>query len=367
MLMGMTQHVRKVVGCMTGTSLDGLDAVLTRIEGVGLDMRASFERMVSRPLGNCREMLRSLAQAQPHPAEHFVRAARELGQLHAETIGELIGDDPIDFVVAHGQTIYHAGDAHLSWQLFDPWPIVRRLKVPVCYDMRQADLIAGGEGAPIATVADQIIFADRAALVINLGGIVNATIFSGDLEGKDFGPCNLLIDQVVAMVLPGERFDRDGQFSQAGRADENVFEPLMKTLPFYNELCRSLGREDFTEPVIRPLVEHAQARLSAHDIVASAVESVADLVATVIAWYGGGKTVLAGGGARNRTLVERINAKCRVFAKIKLCDDLGIPCEAREGMAFAVLGALSQDRVPITFPSITSADNPGIAGAWVYP
>ena len=83
-----------------------------------------------------------MAGGRPHPAAAFAQAARALGRLHAEAVCELAGDGPLDLVVAHGQTIFHDGSDHLSWQLFDPWPVVRQLNVPVCYDLRQADLAA---------------------------------------------------------------------------------------------------------------------------------------------------------------------------------------------------------------------------------
>ena len=249
---------------MTGTSLDGLDAVLTRIDGEGLAMKATFVRMASRTFTDeLRNTLRSLASSQPHPAEDYVRAARALGEFHAEVIEELLGKRPgehpgehpaepganeVDFVVAHGQTILHAGDAHLSWQLFDPWPIVRQWKLPVCYDLRQADLIAGGQGAPITPIADWVMYRNHADHVINLGGIVNITNLDDECEhvsGGDIGPCNLLIDGLCKRLC-GEPIDTDGTCSARG-ADFTEAMVWIADAATTSHDAQSLGREQFTD------------------------------------------------------------------------------------------------------------------------
>ena len=272
-------RTRWVVGCMTGTSLDGLDAALVKIEGTGLDMRAMFEGMVSKPLAGLAPDLKHLAEGNPAKPIDYLRAARSLGELHADAVDELLANkapgsaggsvtphtphqhtspparkrhesdtrsarrenatnddgsderrpttDPpaepgafkIDFVVAHGQTIWHAPRddvGRLSWQLFDPWPIVHRLNVPVCYDLRQADLIAGGEGAPITPIADWVMYRSdtRDRTIANLGGVCNVTYLFGGREvssicASDVGLCNLLIDPHSANTLRWDSVRRE--------------------------------------------------------------------------------------------------------------------------------------------------------------
>ncbi len=136
---------------MTGTSLDGLDAALVEVVGRGLALRARLIAHESQPLDDLRSMLVALATHQSQPPATYLRTARQLGELHAAAVHALCQHHlpktaTLDFVAAHGQTICHLPGEHLSWQLFDPWPIVRQLNVPVVYDLRQADLIAGGEG-----------------------------------------------------------------------------------------------------------------------------------------------------------------------------------------------------------------------------
>ncbi len=384
----MADRVRHIIGCMTGTSLDGLDAALVRITGEGLAMRAEFIAMVSRPLGDLADTLRSFASGHAHPPLDFLRAARKLGELHATACAELATGQPVDLVVAHGQTIWHAPrdpHGHLSWQLFDPWPIVRQLRAPVCYDLRQADLIAGGEGAPITPIADWVMYrSDREhRAIVNLGGIVNITrlppnALPEDIGGGDICAGNIVIDGLVARLFPGNRFDEDGRLSSAGRFRGEIAEILGKE--FHSFLGQgSLGRETFDAAMIDRLVSRLSPRFTPQDILVSAIDEIANHVAdlAVIQRVGSfdeperpepcATVILAGGGVRNPTYVDRIRLACQGRHRVTTSDALGIPIEAREAMAFAVLGALSQDGVPITLPGVTGSTTPGRAGAWIHP
>jgi anhydro-N-acetylmuramic acid kinase len=363
---------RWIVGCMTGTSLDGLDAVLVRVVGRGLELEARFVGTESRPLGVLAGVLGDMAKGQPHEPIAYMRAARQLGQLHAHTVGELCrkhlpDGEALDFVVAHGQTIWHAPDDHLSWQLFDPQPLVRQLGVAVCYDLRQADLIAGGRGAPITPVADQLMYRNQPDAIINLGGVCNITHLGAVADGFDLCPCNLLIDRVVRYYYPDLSYDQDGALAAAGNADPAIFQALFAALPLGQDKRESLGRENLTDQAIADLVEPWRDRCTAEDVIASAVEAVAKTVASAVQRLGVSKVILAGGGARNSTLVGLIGHHCRGLAAVSLSDDVGIPCEAREAMGFAVLGALCQDRVVITLEQVTGSAKPGCAGVWAYP
>lgn len=414
-----TPPIRHVIGCMTGTSLDGLDAALVRIEGRGLDMRASLVDLVSLPLGDLRDELRHFASGGAAEPLRYLRAARRLGDLHADAVATLCEKskiaDPksqVSFVVAHGQTIWHAPDdratrgnppplplgegrgegssssttppgAGVSWQLFDPWPIVRRVGVPVCYDLRQADLIAGGQGAPITPISDWVMYRKPGItrVIANLGGICNVTVIPRDkppdaITGGDIGPCNLLIDGVVRTFFPDLPYDKDGRMAAKynGGGRSPVYEMIFQHDPWDGDSRpRSLGREQYTDEWVRSIATRARdgtrgvPGLAAEEI---AVSYAADAVATRIGVYMRGisrpyELVLAGGGVRNKTLVRWIERE--VSADVLTSEQVGIPSEAREAMGFAVLGALSQDGVPITLPRVTGATSPGRAGAWVYP
>jgi 1,6-anhydro-N-acetylmuramate kinase len=417
---------------MTGTSLDGLDAALVEVRGRGLELRAALHGMVSHTLGDLTQTLRNFATGGQATALDYARAARRLGELHAQAIADLctqrLGSHDLDLVVAHGQTIWHApppltsrdlekgatghpssggpcsydpkhgsaqmpargtrigqrdreaaAAAGLSWQLFDPWPVVRRLRVPVCYDLRQADLIAGGQGAPISPLADWVLYRDPAhtRVVVNLGGICNLTILPAGaapdaIDGYDAGPCNLLIDGVVRALFPGQTFDRDGALAGSGEAG-GCFREALHAHPWWQQRSaqtgrrRSTGREDFDDAWLHEVIARQCADMRPQDVVASAVGAVAGLVADAARAGGAQQIILAGGGSHNRALVAGIGRLAAGWAQVLRSDDLGIPVAAREAVAFAVLGALSQDGVPITLPRVTGANQPGRAGAWVYP
>jgi 1,6-anhydro-N-acetylmuramate kinase len=243
--------------------------------------------------------------------------------------------------------------------------------VPVCYDLRQADLIAGGQGAPITPIADWILF-PRPSTVVNLGGICNisfVTPFPEDTFGGDVCPCNLLIDGVVKHLFPPLRYDEDGRIAAKGVA--TPLTDLLDPAGFHATFePRSLGRERFSDRWASAVADEACQSMTPHDVVASAVGSVAHEIGYFTEEHDHpGPLILAGGGSRNPALVRAIRSSCSQYVPedIRLSDELGVPVEAREALEFAVLGALSQDGVPITLPRVTGAKEPGRAGVWVYP
>lgn len=375
---------RLIAGCMTGTSLDAIDAALVEINGTGLDMRARFIGMVSLDLGDLRQPLKAITSGKPHPPVTYARMGRTLGELHKQAVTQLCAQHMpthggLDLVVAHGQTIWHAPDEALSWQLMDPWPVVRHLRVPVLYDLRQADLIAGGQGAPITPLADWVLYRDllQLRLIVNLGGICNVTDLPADCQpaditGGDIGPCNLLIDGLVQRLYPKLTYDTDGKIAAQGHSHPE-FTTWVKDSPFFRKTGKhSTGREDFNDAWLDALLirakNHSPKSWSSEDVIASAVDAVAHIITDHCKKLPDNRhMILAGGGARNPVLVDRIKAKLDPGDRISISDELGIPVAAREAAAFAVLGALSQDNVPITLPQITGAPNPGKAGVWAYP
>lgn len=366
------KRVRHVVGCMTGTSLDGLDAALTRVTGTGLDMTAEFVGMVSVPLPTTlRRTLLSMANGEAQPPIEFMRAARYLGVVHAEACAELIAKHgrglDIDFVVAHGQTIWHAPADRLSWQLFDPWPIVRTLSLAVCYDLRQADLVAGGEGAPITPIADPILYRGQAQLVFNLGGICNYSYGSPtEIQGGDITVCNILLDGLIQRLCPGQTYDTDGELAASGSPQADLVELIGQAIGECQGPNSSLGRELFDDHFLDGLVKRCGERQTA-DVLASAIAAIVNHTDEVVESYAPDGVVLAGGGAKNRALIDEMRRRDSDGVDWYVSDELGIPCEAREAMGFAVLGALSADGVPITLPKVTGSETPGVAGVWATP
>ncbi len=358
---------------MTGTSLDGLDLALTRISGRGLGMTAALVGHHAAELpAALRDTLAALAGGAAMAPVQILRAQRHLGVVHAQACAQLMAQHAevsLDAVIAHGQTVCHAPGDGLSWQLFDPWPLVRTLKVAVGYDLRQADLIAGGQGAPITPLADWVMFRAAGDAVVNLGGIVNVTRLGttpAAVRGGDVGPANLLLDGLCA-ALCHEPFDREGRRAMAGNPSAELIAEVHAAV--HERLTdATLGREQFGAAWSNDLAQSLAARHAVSDVLAAAAEVVAQIAAGHPTLLDAKRWLLAGGGVRNaalRAAFER--AAAAAGARLGLTDAVGVPAEAREAMGFAVLGALSQDGHPATLPGVTGAQDPGVAGVWAFP
>ena len=352
----MSQKARLVFGCMTGTSLDGLDTVLAEIAGRGLRMRVTIRDRRSARLGRLAAPLRALAEQQPCTAGAIARLARDFSLLHARVLARF-GVTP-DLVVVHGQTVFHAPP--VSWQLLTPAVIAERLGCAVISDLRAADLAAGGEGAPITPLADLILYghARERRTVINLGGFCNLTRLPAGREpvgirGGDVCACNQVLDAVARTALQ-RPYDPEGRHAQRGTSDRAAERDLVRRLERQRRAGRSLGTGD---ELASWLARHP---LPPNDLARTACAAIATVIATAAA--PADRLVLAGGGTRNRTLV--IELKARSTAPVTLSDELGIPAGDREALGMAVLGALSQDGVPITLTAVTGVGKPPRSGAW---
>ncbi|HEX8878188.1 MAG TPA: anhydro-N-acetylmuramic acid kinase [Phycisphaerales bacterium] len=368
-------RVRRVVGCMTGTSIDGLDVALVEVRGTGLEMQCRVLRLGTRELGALQRPLRAFADGAAMTADAIATMAHDFGVLHAEAIAELLAGERADLVCVHGQTVFHKPP--VSWQLLNPWPIVQRIGARVVYDLRGADLAAGGQGAPITPIADAVLLGSRPEFVgglangfavINLGGFANYTAVPaavgkalaerlGTIRGGDVCVCNQLLDRIARERL-GVAFDADGARAAAGRADAAACERLVAMIR-PSEQGRSLGTGDESFA----WVKETRASLESEDAAATACEAIGRVIAESL--RGLETVLLAGGGARNRALAAAISRHgARYGARVRLIDDFGIAATHREAIEFAVLGALCEDRVAITLPSVTGVGVAPISGAW---
>ncbi len=359
--------MRVVVGVMTGSSIDGIDTVVAEIEGVGLEIGARMLVHRKDELGPVAQGLRRAARQVPLTAGDLAGLALQFGERLAGAIHEATREAGVgvpDLVAVHGQTIVHKPP--VSWQLLNPAPIARRLRCPVVFDLRQADLAAGGRGAPITPLADWVLFRrpDRRRAIVNLGGFCNASIVTPDLDdvlGFDICVCNQVLDAVAREML-GAPFDPDGRAARSGRPDDPAAATLRAVLDRQRAADRSLGTGDESEAWV---IEHKD-RLTGADLAASAVAAIGGCIAAAIGDHDVDDVVLAGGGARNHALVEAVRgAPGAAACPCVLSDTIGVPVEAREALAMAVLGAMSADGVPITLPQVTGCNAPApIAGTW---
>ena len=373
---------RAIVGCMTGTSMDAVDAALVAIQGMGLEICASIQRTATHPLGSLAGTLRQFALLEPMSAARIAKCARDLALRHVTAIRKLVRDERIDLIAVHGQTVFHAPP--VSWQLLAPAPIADAFQVPVVFDFRAADLAAGGEGAPITPLADYVLFRheDETRAIVNLGGYANYTLLPGRsvlppgaqespvcaIRGGDICACNQLLD-AIARDLLGEPFDEGGRWAAAGEVRSDLRDSLVEFLRGQARTGRSLGTGD----ELGGWIDEHRGRHSGEDLARSACEALAIVISGTIAEaaqeYTFGpvdRILLAGGGVKNRVLATALQERSRTA--IALTDDFGVPASHREAAAMAILGALCQDGVPITLPQVTGVREPApVAGAWVCP
>jgi len=354
---------------MAGTSLDGVDAVLLRVTGRGLGMALdAVLDAVSVPLGGG-QLLAQLARGGSADAGAIALACLELGKSHqlaCRTLCDRAGIDRPDLVCAHGQTVWHTPP--VGWQAFNPWPIAHDLRCPVVYDLRSADLNAGGQGAPITPLADWVLFRhpEQNRLIVNLGGFCNATNLDageqpGSIRAKDLCACNQVLDAASRAGID-RAFDPDGASAACGRVHPPAEAELFACLLGQLLEGRSLGSGDEAGR----WVSEWSPRLSGQDLLATACRGVARAIAAGLAGMGSGAVYVGGGSARNATLMRDIEHT--LGRPVRRTDDLGVAAAWREGACFAVLGLLAMDGVEITLPSVTGRDGSiPLSGAWILP
>lgn len=360
---------------MTGTSLDALDCALVRVSGVGLALRAEVVRCTSVDLGELHSSLRRLAEGTPATAGEIAGISLAFSELHARAVAEIAKENKLDLVCVHGQTIFHKPP--VSWQLLNPWPIVRAVNAPVVFDLRGADLAAGGQGAPITPIADAVLLSHHPELslgfaVVNLGGFANATVvpstsqpisdaWLNGVKGFDICVCNQLLDRIARNVL-SVPFDDGGRIALSGTVNPEAASDLAHVLQSQSSAGRSLGSGDEAGD----WVASARTKLKPADLAATAVDAIAKTV-----WMrcrGVPNVLLAGGGSKNAAIFRAIAQAAGCTAAVSTIDRFGVPAEYREAIEFAVLGALCQDGVAITLPSVTGVRGKApLSGAWAYP
>lgn len=360
---------------MTGTSLDGLDVALVEVSGHGLELRARYVAGHSLELGEVGEGLAILAEGGAMTASQITRLQLDFAKVHVRALRELLDlrkSEKPDLIAIHGQTLYHAPP--LSWQMLQPAPIVAALGVPVVYDLRAADLAAGGQGAPITPLADALLFSAREVtrVIVNLGGFCNITILppkrSGmqldRISGCDVCSCNLWLNGWYRMFYRGA-YDRDGREASMGKVQSGLEKNMLERLQAQRWMKHSLGNDDHAMLEYKSLLVE---RVEPADVLASAVSALARCIAAGVkeSVPGAFEIHVAGGGAHHRPLLEALGR--HTGGEIRQLDDLGCPGTYREAVAMAVLGALCADRVPITLPQITGCPVPApLAGVWSYP
>jgi anhydro-N-acetylmuramic acid kinase len=366
----------KVLGLISGTSFDGIDAAVADLELCDGDL-------LLRPLGASSvayppELRDALIAAMPPTATTagaLCALDTRIGQAFADAaqaaIHDLAGGD-VDLVVSHGQTLYHWVDGSTvvgTLQIGQPAWIAQRTGLPVVADLRSRDVAAGGHGAPLASLLDVLLLGrpedGEVNAALNLGGIANVTILGHTAPlAFDIGPANALIDAAVSHYTGNaETFDRDGERGSRGRVHRPLLERLLDE-PYYDQKPpKSTGKELFHLTYLLDAVAEA-GTAEPDDVITTVTELTAVTVARACREHGVTTLTAAGGGIRNPTLMGRLGDRLP-GVMVTTIDQFGIDADAKEAYAFAVMGFLTVHGLPATVPSCTGATEPSILGCLV--
>ena len=356
------------IGIMSGTSADGIDAAAIEISEERPRPAIRLLAHVARAHPDAlRYRIIAAGSGTPLPAHDIAALHADLGIAYASIARELIGviGARPACIAVHGQTIAHFPGEHATLQIGDASRVAVETGVPVIDDFRSADIAVGGQGAPLVPFADHLLFADGTArAILNLGGIANVTLLptarSEDVTAFDTGPGNMVIDHLARKG--GNELDRDGVAAARGTVDAAALATALAHPYFARRGPKSTGREDFGAPFAQQLLNDVKARGgSLDDAIATATALTVESIARALDGGAWAELVVAGGGARNVTLVERLRA--RTGLRIRPADELGVPAEAREAMAFAILGAYRLRGQRNTLPACTGASRAVSAGA----
>jgi anhydro-N-acetylmuramic acid kinase len=372
----------RVIGLMSGTSLDGIDAVIVDFEGTTeRELRWTSRGFVTVPLTPAQRELLHETMVNGSPAR-LCEVHGRLGEWFAGAVREVcrasdVALDSVDLIGSHGQTIWHQpprdGERGFTLQLGDPATIAERTGIAVVSDFRTRDVAAGGQGAPLVPWVDRALFsAPKAKRALqNIGGMGNVTWLpargeKSDLLAFDTGPGNVMIDAAVELATRGkESFDRDGQWARRGKPSELLLAQLLQH-PFYaQQPPKSTGREEFGRKMVKDIA--ARHPIGWEDLIATLTALTARTIAHAYRrWLvprGLDEVFITGGGARNPVLVEMTEAELAPLP-VYSAGELGIDGDAKEAVAFAALAWAHVNRVPCNVPSATGAQGPRVLGSF---
>lgn len=383
------------VGLMSGTSLDGVDCALVEIEGVDRQTTVALREFMTYPMPMATRA-RILEACAPSGGDSRLLCSlhAELGHLFSRAVGAVcaaagVKPSSLGFVASHGQTIWHEPDASRAYedderyhagtlQLGDAARIAWDHNVRVVYDFRAMDMAAGGQGAPLVPFSETVLYGSRALnrVLLNVGGIGNVTVLpkgcnEDGVFAFDTGPGNMAVDEACRRLF-GVEYDDGGCIAARGRVNEQVLADLMSNEFFSADPPKSTGREMFGAQFVEDFLR-AHADMAAEDVVATLTELTALSVVRaceqfVVSRLDGAldELIVGGGGAHNATLMARIAQR---MPRVRVCtqDELGYSSDAKEAIAFAVMGNQTIAGRSSNVPSATGASARAILGSIINP
>ena len=389
-----------VAGVMSGTSADGINLALVQLPTRGrgrprYTLLAHAEYPFPAPV---RRAILEMMNAELARVADLARLNFLLGELYAEAVAKTARKHRVklDLVGCHGQTLYHQGMAQrflgrklaVTWQTGEGAVIAARLGVPVVSDFRPADMAAGGKGAPLVPFLDYFLYRDQrvARIAQNIGGIANLTAIRagaslGEVFAFDTGPGNMVMDAVMEELF-SKRYDRDGKVAASGRVLDGLVAKLVGAPFFRQKPPRTAGREEFGREYVHRFLQLCRGA-SKPDVVATATALTARSIADAVQRFvlprlvvprraarrkqAGRQMIVSGGGAKNPTLIAMLrDAVTPLGIKLHFSDEFGLPAEAKEAVAFALLAHETWHRRPSNVPSATGAKRAAILGKISY-
>jgi len=390
---------RLVVGLISGTSMDGIDAALVRLAGPAARPRVRLLAFIVRPYpAEIRNRLMHVAAGLSTTAAEISELNFILGELFAEAALKVcrrgkISSARLTVIGSHGQTIFHQGSSqkpnrqslnvrsagHTSTlQIAEPAVIVEKTGAAVVADFRTRDMAAGGQGAPLVPLVDYLLLRDahRGTVALNIGGIANFTVIPArakpqEVFGFDTGPGNMVMDGLVRHFTKGRKsFDAAGRLAARGTVLEPLLEGILRLPYFLHAPPKSAGREQFgADFAARYFLSKQGARM--HDLLRTATELTARTITEALRRFvfPGVKIhrlIVSGGGARNNLLLQRLKALLPEVS-VHISDEFGLPVDAKEAIAFAVLADRTMHGLPGNLPSVTGARCDTLLGALTRP
>ena len=375
------------VGLMSGTSLDGVDIVLCEISGQ--DESTKVKQLYFKTYDipeSLRTKIRKCCSRELIPVDLICSLNFELGYLFADAVKSLCKDanvklEDLSFIASHGQTIFHIPKAYDDYvpstlQIGEAAIIANECKSKVISNFRVMDMAVGGEGAPLVPYSETLLYSEekQAVALQNIGGIGNVTVLpkKGDTKkviAFDTGPGNMMIDEAVRTFY-GKKYDTDGYYARQGNLIPSLAAEL-KEHPYFNlEIPKTTGREMFGEHFTKSILEKYHS-CEPNDLIHTFTWFTAYSIAYhykkyLISEYGLKKCIIGGGGAYNSYLLELIRNEIPEVT-VMTQEEHGFSSEAKEALAFVILGNQTYHRSPSNVPSATGAKKSVILGQITYP
>ena len=390
-----TSSAHLAVGLMSGTSMDGVDAALVRLTGPAGQPRVRLLKFVTLPYPpETKWWVLHVATGDPATAGEISQLNFVLGELFAKAALRVcraahVSPGRLSVIGSHGQTIFHQGRPELipgheaavganTLQIAEPAVIAERMGARVVADFRTADMAAGGQGAPLVPMVDYLLLRDarKGTVALNIGGIANVTVIPAkakpaEVFGFDTGPGNMVSDALVRHFT-GDReyYDAGGRVAALGKVNEPLIADAL-CHPFFSQLPpKSAGREQFGEGFMKAyFLTRRRARFE--DLARTALELTARTITDALARFVFpsvkiDRLIVSGGGAHNRTLLNRLG-ELLPDLKVELSDRYGLPVDAKEAIAFAILADRTVHGLPGNLPRVTGARRAVVLGKIVQP